>query len=65
MQSLVTSRYVLQSFLDELLEFDRDIPVARNIQVGDVADALHHLLRVTASSSSIFDERLASLQPEP
>ena len=51
--NLVTSRFVLQSLLQELEEFDRDIPVARNIQVGDVADALtvvladRRLLRLT------------------
>jgi hypothetical protein len=31
---------VLQSLLQEIEEFDRDIPVARDIQVGHVADAL-------------------------
>ena len=52
--NLPTSRFVLQSLLQELEEFDRDIPVARNIQVGDVADALtvfladRRLLRLTA-----------------
>ena len=55
MQSHVTSRYVLQAFLDELLEFDRDIAVARNVQVGDVADALHHLLRATAPGTPVDD----------
>ncbi len=44
MQSLPTSRFVLQTLLDELEEFDRDIPVAQNVQVGDVADALYSLL---------------------
>jgi hypothetical protein len=42
--NLATSRFVLQCLLQELEEFDRDIPVARNIQVGDVADALTVLL---------------------
>jgi len=39
-QNLTTARFVLQSLLHELDAFDRDIPVARDIQVGDVADAL-------------------------
>jgi len=39
-QNLTTARFVLQSLLQELDAFDRDIPVARDIQVGDVADAL-------------------------
>ena len=53
-QNLTTARFVLQCLLDELEEYDRCIPVARNIQVGDVADALltvlndRHLLRLTA-----------------
>jgi hypothetical protein len=40
MQNLATARFVLQCLLDELEEYDRCIPVARNVQVGDVADAL-------------------------
>jgi hypothetical protein len=63
MQSIVTSRYVLQAFLDELLEFDRDIAVARNIQVGDVADALNHLLRATAPATPA-DDRAGRLPGE-
>jgi hypothetical protein len=39
-QNLTTARFVLQSLFQELDAFDRDIPVARDIQVGDVADAL-------------------------
>jgi hypothetical protein len=39
-QNLTTARFVLQSLLQELEEFDRCIPVAHHIQVGDVADAL-------------------------
>jgi hypothetical protein len=39
-QNLTTARFVLQSLLQELEEFDHCIPVARHIQVGDVADAL-------------------------
>jgi hypothetical protein len=39
-QNLTTARFVLQCLLDELEEFDRCIPVARKLQVGDVADAL-------------------------
>jgi hypothetical protein len=42
--NLATSRFVLQCLLQELEQFDRDIPVARNIQVGNVADALTVLL---------------------
>ncbi len=40
MQNLATARFVLQCLHDELEEYDRCIPVARNVQVGDVADAL-------------------------
>ncbi len=43
-QNLVTARFVLQCLLDELEEYDRCIPVARNVQVGDVADALLTIL---------------------
>ncbi len=39
-QNLTTARFVLQCLHEELEEFDRCIPVARNLQVGDVADAL-------------------------
>ena len=53
-ENLTTARFVLQCLLDELEEYDRCIPVARNVQVGDVADALltvlnnRQLLRLTA-----------------
>ena len=53
-QNLTTARFVLQCLLNELEEYDRCIPVARNVQVGDVADALltvlkdRQLLRLTA-----------------
>jgi hypothetical protein len=53
-QNLTTARFVLQCLLDELEEYDRCIPVARNVRVGDVADALltvlkdRQLLRLTA-----------------
>jgi hypothetical protein len=53
-ENLTTARFVLQCMLDELEEYDRCIPVARNVQVGDVADALltllnnRQLLRLTA-----------------
>jgi hypothetical protein len=53
-ENLTTARFVLQCLLDELEAYDRCIPVARNIQVGDVADALlivlndRQLLRLTA-----------------
>ena len=56
--NLPTSRFVLQALLQELEEFDRDIPVARSIQVGDVADALtvlladRRLLQLTAPARS-------------
>jgi hypothetical protein len=43
-QNLTTARFVLQCLLDELEEYDRCIPVARHIQVGDVADALLTIL---------------------
>ena len=39
-ENLTTARFVLQCLLDELEAYDRCIPVARNVQVGDVADAL-------------------------
>ncbi|HEX4555794.1 MAG TPA: hypothetical protein VH249_17515 [Xanthobacteraceae bacterium] len=54
MQNLTTARFVLQSLLQEIEAFDRDVPVARDIQVGDVADALsafladRQILRLTA-----------------
>jgi hypothetical protein len=53
-ENLTTARFVLQCLLDELETYDRCIPVARNVQVGDVADALltvlndRQLLRLTA-----------------
>ena len=52
-ENLTTARFVLQCLLDELEGYDRCIPVARNVQVGDVADALltvlsdRRLLRLT------------------
>jgi hypothetical protein len=39
-ENLTTARFVLQCLLDELEQYDRCIPVARNVQVGHVADAL-------------------------
>ena len=39
-ENLTTARFVLQCLLDELKHYDRCIPVACNVQVGDVADAL-------------------------
>jgi hypothetical protein len=39
-QNLTTARFVLQCLLEEIEHFDRGIPVACNVQVGDVADAL-------------------------
>ena len=56
-ENLTTARFVLQCLLDELEAYDRCIPVARNVQVGDVADALltvlndRQLLRLTAPKS--------------
>ena len=56
-ENLMTARFVLQCLLDELEAYDRCIPVARNVQVGDVADALltvlndRQLLRLTAPKS--------------
>jgi len=56
-ENLTTARFVLQCLLDELEAYDRCIPVARNVQVGDVADALltilndRHLKRLTAPKS--------------
>ncbi len=53
-ENLTTARFVLQCLLDELEAYDRCIPVARNLQVGDVTDALltvlndRQLLRLTA-----------------
>jgi len=44
MQNFATARFVLQCLLEELEEYDRCIPVARNVQVGDVADALLTIL---------------------
>jgi hypothetical protein len=43
-QNLTTARFVLQCLLQEIEAFDRCIPVARDIQVGDVADALSAFL---------------------
>lgn len=43
-QNLTTARFVLQCLQEELEEFDRSIPVARNLHVGDVTDALAALL---------------------
>jgi hypothetical protein len=56
-ENLTTARFVLQCLLDELEAYDRCIPVARNVQVGDVADALltvlndRQLMRLTAPKS--------------
>ena len=62
-QNLTTARFVLQCLLDELETYDRCIPVARNLQVGDVADALltvlndRQLLRLTAPKSRATPRR--------
>ena len=57
-QNLTTARFVLQCLLQEIEAFDRGIPVARDIQVGDVADALsafladRRILRLTVPNAS-------------
>ena len=62
-ENLTTARFVLQCLLDELEAYDRCIPVARNVQVGDVADALltvlndRQLLRLTAPKSRSAQRR--------
>lgn len=62
-ENLATARFVLQCLLDELEAYDRCIPVARNVQVGDVADALltvlndRQLLRLTAPKSRSTPQR--------
>jgi hypothetical protein len=62
-ENLPTARFVLQCLLDELEAYDRCIPVARNVQVGDVADALltvlndRQLLRLTAPKSRSAPQR--------
>jgi len=43
-ENLTTARFVLQCLLEEIEHFDRCIPVACNVQVGDVADALTTVL---------------------
>jgi hypothetical protein len=64
-QNLTTARFVLQCLLDELEEYDRSIPVARNVQVGDVSDALltvlndRQLLRLTAPKARSVRRRQA------
>jgi hypothetical protein len=63
-QNLTTARFVLQSLLQEIEAFDRDIPVARNLRVGEVADALlavlknRQLLRLAMPASSPRRHRL-------
>jgi hypothetical protein len=62
-QNLTTARFVLQSLLQELEAFDRCIPVAQNIRVGDVADALtvfmadRRILRLTMPDASPASRR--------
>jgi hypothetical protein len=69
-QNLTTARFVLQSLLQELEAFDRDIPVARNIQVGDVTDALmavltdRQVLRLTMSHAQTSRRRMRMPRPE-
>jgi hypothetical protein len=62
-QNLTTACFVLQCLHAELEEFDRDIPVARNIQVGDITDALVAILsdrrirRLTTPTRSVPQSR--------
>jgi hypothetical protein len=62
-ENLTTARFVLQCLSDELEAYDRCIPVARNVQVGDVADALltvlndRRLLRLTTPKSRATPRR--------
>jgi hypothetical protein len=62
-ENLTTARFVLQCLFDELEAYDRCIPVARNVQVGDVADALltvlndRRLLRHTTPKSRATPRR--------
>ena len=62
-ENLTTARFVLQCLLDELEAYERCIPVARNVQVGDVADALltvlndRRLLRLTTPKSRTAPQR--------
>jgi hypothetical protein len=62
-ENLTTARFVLQCLLDELEHYDRCIPVACNVQVGDVADALltvlndRRLERLTAPKTRLAPHR--------
>jgi hypothetical protein len=62
-ENLTTARFVLQCLLDELEHFERCIPVACNVQVGDVSDALltvlndRQLLRLTAPKTRSVPSR--------
>ena len=62
-ENLTTARFVLQQLLNELEEYDRCIPVARNVAVGDVADALltvlsnRQLIRLTAPKTRSASRR--------
>ena len=62
-QNLTTARFVLQCLLQEIEAFDRCIPVARDIQVGDVADALsafladRRILRLTVPNAPSANRR--------
>jgi hypothetical protein len=65
-QNLTTARFVLQCLHAELEEYDRCTPVARNIQVGDVTDALlailndRRILRLTMPARSAPRRRRAA-----
>ena len=62
-ENLTTARFVLQCLLDELEHYERCIPVACNVQVGDVADALltvlndRRLQRLTAPKARATPRR--------
>ena len=62
-ENLTTARFVLHCLLDELEHYDRCIPVACNVQVGDVADALltvlndRRLQRLTAPKTRATPRR--------
>src|SRR3977135_1448764 len=70
-QNLTTARFVLQCLLQEIEAFDRCIPVARDIQVGDVADALsafladRRILRLTVPNAPSANRRPRRRGPSP
>jgi hypothetical protein len=66
-QNVTTARFVLQCLFEELEEYDRCIPVARGVQVGDVSDALltvlsnRELQRLSAPKTRTASRRTAAL----